>query len=73
MERQIRLVAGTLVLTSVLASTQRSAAKWVAAGIGAGLTFSAITDTCTMARLLSYLPYNRADAFDLDAALNAAR
>lgn len=72
MERQVRLVAGSLVLTSVLASTLRPAAKWVAAAIGAGLTYSAVSNTCTMARVLGYLPYNRdAAAFDLDAALSA--
>ncbi|WP_222947892.1 hypothetical protein [Micromonospora aurantiaca (nom. illeg.)] len=34
-------------------------ARWLAAGIGAGLTFSALSDTCTMGRILSALPYNR--------------
>lgn len=73
-ERQVRLAAGSLVLTSILASTQRSAAKWVAAAIGAGLTYSALSDTCTMARVLGYLPYNRgAAAFDLGAAFSALR
>jgi rhodanese-related sulfurtransferase len=72
MERQVRLVAGSLVLSSVLASTQRPAAKWVAAAVGAGLTYAAVSNTCTMARVLGYLPYNRdAAAFDLDAALAA--
>jgi rhodanese-related sulfurtransferase len=72
MERQVRLAAGSLVLASVLASTRRSAAKWGAAAVGAGLIYSAVSDTCTMARVLGYLPYNRdASAFDLDAALIA--
>jgi hypothetical protein len=31
----------------------------VAAGIGAGLTTAALTNTCTMGMLLSKLPYNR--------------
>lgn len=70
MERQVRLVAGTLVLTGVLASVVRPRAKWLAAGIGGGLTLSAVTNTCTMARVLGYLPYNRrAPGFDLDATL----
>lgn len=74
MERQVRLVAGSIVLTSVLASTRRGAAKWVAAAIGAGLTYSAVSNTCAMARVLGYLPYNRnAAPFDLDAALAALR
>ncbi len=32
---------------------------WLAAAVGAGLTFSAITNTCAMAKGLSLLPYNR--------------
>lgn len=72
MERQVRLAAGGLVLASVLASMRRPAAKWGAAAIGAGLTYSAVSDTCTMARVLGYLPYNRGTgAFDLDAAFSA--
>lgn len=74
MERQVRLAAGSLVLASVLASTQRSAAKWLAAAVGAGLTYSALSNTCAMARVLGFLPYNRdAAAFDLEAALSALR
>jgi hypothetical protein len=33
--------------------------KWISAGIGAGLTAAALTDTCAMGMLLSKLPYNR--------------
>jgi rhodanese-related sulfurtransferase len=74
MERQVRLVAGSIVLASVLASTRRQPAKWIAAAIGAGLTYSAVSNTCTMARVLGYLPYNRSSPdFDLDTALNAVR
>jgi rhodanese-related sulfurtransferase len=70
MDRQVRLVAGSVVLTAVLASIGKPAAKWVAAGMGAGLTYSALSNTCAMARVLGYLPYNRsAPAFDVDAAL----
>lgn len=59
MERQVRLVAGSLVLTGVLASTVFKPAKWLAGFIGAGLTFAAVSNTCAMAHLLSKLPYNR--------------
>lgn len=59
LERQVRLVAGSIVLTGVLASTIVPQAKWVSAGIGAGLTAAALTNTCTMGMLLSKLPYNR--------------
>ncbi len=59
LERQVRLVAGSLVLTGILASTLVPQAKWLSAGIGAGLTGAALTDTCAMGMLLSRMPHNR--------------
>ena len=68
LERQVRLAAGSLVLAGVLASRWAPKSVLLAGGIGAGLTASALTDTCTMGRLLSALPHNRrarADAHQL--------
>jgi rhodanese-related sulfurtransferase len=59
LERQVRLVAGTLVLGSILGSVAAPKLKWVAAGIGAGLATAAMTNTCTMGMLLAKLPYNQ--------------
>lgn len=59
LERQVRLVAGTLVLAGLAAGLRAPRARLLAAGIGTGLTVSALTDTCTMGRVLSALPYNR--------------
>ncbi len=59
LERQVRLAAGSLVLTSLVASLRSPKAALLAAGVGTGLTVSALTDTCTMGRVLSALPYNR--------------
>lgn len=59
LERQVRLVAGTLVTAGVLGSLWKRPVVALAGAIGAGLTVSALTDTCAMARLLSALPYNR--------------
>ena len=60
LERQVRLVAGALVLTGILAGRYLSPkARFLAGGIGAGLTFSSLTDTCAMGSLLSRLPFNR--------------
>ncbi len=59
LERQVRLVAGSIVATSVALSTVVPRAKWVAGAIGGGLTFAALTDTCAMAVALSKLPHNR--------------
>ncbi|CAN5885463.1 rhodanese-like domain-containing protein [soil metagenome] len=59
LERQVRLVAGSIVLTSVLGSLVVPKLKWLAAGVGGGLTFAALSNTCAMGMLLSKLPYNR--------------
>ncbi|QGG94444.1 rhodanese-like domain-containing protein [Actinomarinicola tropica] len=75
LERQVRLVAGSIVLTSVLASTRYRPLAAVAGFIGAGLTFSAVTNTCGMAMLLSRLPYNKGatcDVRDVISELTAA-
>lgn len=58
-ERQVRLVAGSIVFGSVLVSTVVPKAKWIAAGIGGGLAGAALTNTCAMGALLMKLPYNR--------------
>ena len=71
MERQVRLTAGLLVLTGVLASTRYAKAKWLAGFVGGGLTFAAVTDTCAMARALSFLPHNRAPRSNSRAQLAA--
>jgi rhodanese-related sulfurtransferase len=59
LERQVRLVAGSLVLTGMLAGLRFPKARLLSAGIGAGLTFSALSNTCAMGAALSKLPYNR--------------
>lgn len=71
MERQVRLAAGSLVLTGLLAGRRWGAARWVSAGVAGGLVFSAVTDTCGMAKILARLPHNQPDAGDLDATLAA--
>ncbi|NYH79241.1 rhodanese-related sulfurtransferase [Actinopolyspora biskrensis] len=59
MERQVRLVAGSLVLLGVVGSAVFRPLKWLAGFVGAGLTFAAVSNTCAMARLLELLPHNR--------------
>lgn len=74
LERQVRLVAGSIVLGSVAASAAVPRLKWVAAAIGAGLSVAAVTNTCTMGMLLARLPYNRGpvcDAASIVARLTA--
>lgn len=64
LERQVRLVAGTVVLGSVLASVRAPGAKWLAAALGGGLTAASLTNTCAMGAALSKLPYNRGASLD---------
>ena len=64
MDRQVRGVAGTIVVTAMALSTRIPAAKWIAGGIGAGLTFSTASNTCAMGTMLSKLPYNKTDSAD---------
>jgi rhodanese-related sulfurtransferase len=59
LERQVRLVAGSLVLVAVLVGVVVPPLTWLAALIGAGLTIAALTNTCVMGMLLAKLPYNR--------------
>jgi rhodanese-related sulfurtransferase len=67
LERQVRLVAGALVATSVAASVVWPPAALLAAAVGTGLVVAAATDSCAMGLALSRLPYNRRrrDACDL--------
>ncbi|MCK9902166.1 sulfurtransferase [Parafrankia colletiae] len=71
LERQVRLVAGSLVLGAVLTSVAVPAAKWAAAAVGAGLTFAALSNTCAMGSLLARLPYNRGPRLDVDGVIAA--
>ena len=64
LERQVRLVAGSLVLASLLGSIAAPKLRWVAAAIGSGLSIAAMTNTCAMGAALSRLPYNRGAACD---------
>jgi rhodanese-related sulfurtransferase len=61
LERQVRLIAGLLVLIGVLLSlTIQHNWIFLAAAVGAGLTFAGLTDICMMAGLLIRMPWNRA-------------
>ncbi|MFE7173797.1 rhodanese-like domain-containing protein [Streptomyces sp. NPDC057616] len=74
MERQVRLVAGSLVLLGLLLGlVVHPAFQLLSAGVAGGLVFSALTDTCGMAYVLAKLPHNRPRAADLETALAALR
>lgn len=71
MERQVRLAAGSLVLLGLAAGARYRPARWLSGAIGAGLVFSAATDTCGMAAVLARLPHNKPRGADLEATLAA--
>ncbi|WBB71206.1 rhodanese-like domain-containing protein [Micromonospora sp. WMMD1128] len=73
LERQVRLVAGSIVLAAVVGSVWLPGLKWVAGFIGAGLTVAAVSNTCAMGMLLSKLPYNRGASCDLDTVVGQLR
>jgi rhodanese-related sulfurtransferase len=59
LERQVRIAAGTLVLSGVLLGTFVNPLWLVLSGfVGAGLIFAGITDTCGMGMLLARMPWN---------------
>lgn len=61
LERQVRLAAGSLVLAGLTGGRFVSPKVRTLAGvIGAGLTFSAATNTCAMGKALSVMPWNKA-------------
>ena len=70
LERQVRLVAGSIVLSSVVGSVAVPRLKWLAAAIGAGLTYAAVSNTCAMGTALSKLPYNRVATSDANTVLS---
>jgi rhodanese-related sulfurtransferase len=60
LERQVRFVAGTLVLAGVLLAVLVHPAFVAVAGfVGAGLMFAGATDICAMAMLLARMPWNQ--------------
>jgi rhodanese-related sulfurtransferase len=70
LERQVRLVAGSIVLSSVFGSIAVPRLKWLAAAIGGGLTYAAVSNTCAMGTALSKLPYNRGATTDAESVLS---
>jgi len=61
LERQVRLVAGLLILLGLALSHIWPAAIVLAWFVPLGLVFAALTDSCMMGMLLAKLPWNRRD------------
>lgn len=63
LERQVRFAAGLIILSGVVLGYLVSPYLFLVSGfVGAGLTFSGITDTCGMAMVLARMPWNKAPA-----------
>jgi rhodanese-related sulfurtransferase len=61
LERQVRFAAGSIVLAGIALGFLLSPYFYLLSGfVGAGLIFSAATDTCGMAMLLARMPWNKA-------------
>ena len=64
LERQVRLVAGLLVVIgAVLALTVNPHWVYLLAFVGLGLAFAGLTNICAMASLLCKMPWNRSRRF----------
>ena len=60
LERQVRIAAGSLVLTGVILGLFVHPAFFgLSAFVGGGLVFAGITDTCGMGMLLARMPWNQ--------------
>lgn len=73
MERQVRLVAGSVVLATGLVGVFVPGAHLIGTAIGAGLTYAALSNSCTMGVLLSKLPYNRGPRPDIRTVIAELR
>ena len=61
--RQVQLAAGLVVLVSAMLSLYVDRRiVWVAAFVGAGLSFAGLTGFCGLARLLAVMPWNKSDS-----------
>lgn len=58
-DRQMRIVAGSLILTGVILSYWFPYAIGLSAFVGAGLIFAGLTDICPMMNILGKMPWNQ--------------
>lgn len=73
LERQVRLVAGGIVASSIVGSVRFPKLRFLAGGVGAGLVFAAVSNTCAMGNMLMKLPYNRSVDADVESAIARLR
>jgi rhodanese-related sulfurtransferase len=71
LERQVRLVAGSLVVVGIVGSRFAPRLKYLSGAVGTGLAVAGLSNTCLMGTLLSKLPYNRSTECDVEAVISA--
>lgn len=71
LERQVRLVAGAIVVVAVVAGLWLTPLTWLAGLVGAGLVVAALTNTCLLGAMLAKLPYNRGPRTTFGAVVTA--
>ncbi len=70
LERQVRLAAGSLVVSGIAAGTVAPRAKWLSAAVGGGLVVAALSNTCAMGMVLARMPWNKRGARATGSALD---
>ncbi|MFE2127365.1 rhodanese-like domain-containing protein [Streptomyces amritsarensis] len=73
LERQVRLIAGSIVLVTGVVGVIVPGAHLIGTAIGAGLTFAALSNTCAMGMMLAKLPYNRGPRADIRTVISSLR
>ncbi|MCQ4211529.1 YgaP family membrane protein, partial [Streptomyces longispororuber] len=71
LERQVRLIAGSIVLVSGVVGFFVPGVHLIGTAIGAGLTVAALSNTCAMGMMLSKLPYNRGPRTDVRTVITS--
>lgn len=72
LERQVRVVAGSLVLLGVILGFNVHPGFFgLSAFVGAGLVFAGLTDWCGMGLLLAKMPWNRGPQREADSGVTA--
>ncbi|MEU6821671.1 rhodanese-like domain-containing protein [Streptomyces atriruber] len=73
LERQVRLVAGSIVLVTGVVGFFVPGVHLIGTAIGAGLTFAALSNTCALGMMLAKLPYNRGPRTDVRTVIASLR
>ncbi|MET9883284.1 rhodanese-like domain-containing protein [Streptomyces sp. NPDC006430] len=73
LERQVRLIAGSIVLVTGVVGVFVPGAHLIGTAVGAGLTFAALSNTCAMGMMLAKLPYNRGPRTDIRTVVASLR